>query len=200
MMTQCFPVVRLAMAMPASRRQQGLTLLEALVAILVLALGVLALLGVQLSTLAETQNTARRAQAIRIMEDLSERIKSNPGGFDRLDDYVLSAWTNTANLPAASVDCAAASCTAQQMATWDVSQWARTALNLLPPRSELITFLSAAEDAGNRRQLGIMIGWPLREYQPGETDPASSIERFNVEASNQECPDDLLCHVIYVQP
>lgn len=79
-----------------ARRQQGLTLLESLVAIVVLALGVLGMLGVQMRTLAETQTGVRRAQAVRLIEDLSERIKSNPRGWT---SWKTTSPTGTPPLP-----------------------------------------------------------------------------------------------------
>ena len=47
---------------------QGFALLEALVALLVVALGLLGILGLQMRTLADTQNGVRQAQAIRLIE------------------------------------------------------------------------------------------------------------------------------------
>lgn len=190
-------------ANPAAQR--GLTLIEALVAVIILGLGVLALLGVQLSTLAETQNSTRRAHAIRIMEDLSERIKSNSGGLKQLEKYTLDDWVKNkddTDLPSAGTDCRTAACNDESLAAWDLREWAIAALDSLPAGTELQTFLSTAEDvASNRRQLGIMVGWPLRENEglaPGEE--TKKIERFNVAAGTIECPDNKLCHLIYVQP
>ena len=62
----------------AHLRQRGFSLIESLVAVVVMALGILGILGVQMRTLADTQTGVRRAQAIRLIEDLSERIKLNP--------------------------------------------------------------------------------------------------------------------------
>ena len=70
-------------------KQQGITLVESLVAIVVMALGVLGILGVQMRTLADTQTSVRRAQAVRLIEDLSERIRANPGGLSQLASYVM---------------------------------------------------------------------------------------------------------------
>ena len=61
-----------------SRIQRGVTLIESLVAIVVMALGILGILGVQMRTLTDTQTSVRRAQAIRLIEDMGERMKANP--------------------------------------------------------------------------------------------------------------------------
>ena len=56
--------------------QKGITLLESLVAIVVMALGLLGVVGIQMRTLADTQTGVRRAQAVKLIEDLSERVRA----------------------------------------------------------------------------------------------------------------------------
>lgn len=187
-------------------QQQGLTLIEALVAVLLLGLGVLALLGVQLSTLTETQNTTRRGHAIRIMEDLSERIKSNPNGFSQLSSFVYPSdedkWIKSDALPP-DATCAASAgtplpCTAEVLAAQDLHTWSESALATLPTGTQLKTFLSAGDASSDQRQLGIMIAWPLREVQKN----ATKIDRPEIKAGTVTCPGEgsMLCHLIYVQP
>ncbi|GBU15119.1 hypothetical protein AwPolaro_04970 [Polaromonas sp.] len=88
-------------------RQRGISLLESLVAIIVMALGILGVLGLQLRTLADTQNSVNRAQAIRFIEDLSERMKINPNALGNLGSYV-SGWQSVAPTTPPK-NCAAAS-------------------------------------------------------------------------------------------
>ena len=67
--------------------QQGITLLESLIAIIVIALGVLGILGIQMRTLNNTQNSLYRTQAIRLIDDLSERIAANPNALLNIEIY-----------------------------------------------------------------------------------------------------------------
>ena len=60
--------------LPKNKHQRGIALIESLVAIVITALGILGILGVQMRTLADTSTTVRRAQAIRLIEDLGERM------------------------------------------------------------------------------------------------------------------------------
>ena len=69
-----------------SRKQRGITLLESMIAIVVAALGIFGILGVQMRTLADTQTSMRRAQAIRLIEDMSERMKVNPNALLSIND------------------------------------------------------------------------------------------------------------------
>ena len=94
-----------------ARRQGGMALIEALVALVVLSLGALALLGVQLRTLADTRTATHRATAIRLIGDLSERINNNPSGLSNLSAYE-SAW----NASPSSASCASSKCDAAQLA------------------------------------------------------------------------------------
>ena len=70
------------------KTQRGITLLESMIAIVVAALGILGILGVQMRTLTDTQTSMRRAQAIRLIEDLSERMKVNPNALSGINTYV----------------------------------------------------------------------------------------------------------------
>ena len=60
------------------KHQRGITLIESMVALVIAALGILGILGVQMRTLSDTSTTVRRAQAIRLIEDLGERMRANP--------------------------------------------------------------------------------------------------------------------------
>lgn len=177
-----------------ARRQQGLTLLESLVAIVVLALGVLGMLGVQMRTLAETQTGVRRAQAVRLIEDLSERIKSNPRGLDQLDDYVAD-WDASV---AAATDCSSAACTPAQLAAWDLKAWRDSVAETLP-LGQAATFASSDTDEdGARRLLGVMVGWRVNERET-EADSTYTTS-FSVDTATQACPEGLICHLVYIQP
>jgi len=180
---------------PAHTRQRGITLLESLVALMVLAIAVLAMLALQLRTLVEARTGVHRAQAVRVIEDLAERIKSNPEGFALLAEYSAS-WD--AEAPSALADCASAPCSAQQMARWDLAEW-RASLARKLPRGRANTFLSPDESAGLRRQLGVMVGWHANE----RTDDADYLQHFAPPPETPAdiaCPDGLICHLVYVQP
>lgn len=177
------------------RLERGITLLESLVSILILAVAVLGMLGVQLRTLSETQTTVRRAQAVRLIEDLAERIKTNPGDFKQLTAYV-SGWSS---LPSGT-NCQSANCSSTQLAAWDVQQWKRSLINTLP-NAQANIFLSTDEaaDTGNRRQLGVMVGWRVNERSV--TDANNYLNAFDASTGSPvTCPTGLICHLVYVQP
>ena len=49
------------------KHQRGIALIEALIAILIIALGILGVMGVQMRTLSDTQTGVRPAQAIPLI-------------------------------------------------------------------------------------------------------------------------------------
>ncbi|MEJ8822360.1 type IV pilus modification protein PilV [Variovorax humicola] len=175
--------------------QRGVTLLESLVSMVVLVVGVLAILWVQVRTLAETQTAVRRAQAVRAIEDLGERIKSNPGGFSQLGLYVTD-WESS-GLPAQ--DCKAAACTAAQLAARDVHEWQLEVAQRLPLGKAKV-FLSSDEEADNQRQLGVMVGWRSNERTDDVAFTAPLTKLSSTGTGGATCPTGLICHLVYVQP
>ena len=100
----------------AKKHQRGMTLIESVVAIVVAALGILGVVGTQVRTLADTQTTVRRAQAVRLIEELSERMQINPSAQDVMEAYK----TGFADVPEKpTVDSTGASRSA--LATYDLA-------------------------------------------------------------------------------
>jgi len=60
-------------------RQDGFTMIEVLVAVLVLAIGLLGVAGVQLLSMQQTTNSNVRSQATLYAQDLAERMRANGG-------------------------------------------------------------------------------------------------------------------------
>lgn len=182
--------------------QRGVSLFEALVAVLIVAVGVLGMLSLQLDLLAQTQSSTQRSQAIRIIEDLSERVKSNPSRFAVLASYVLPDWEDASS--AVAVDCKRASCTAEQLALWDIHEWRRhVALSM--PGAQALSFLSESE-AGhqvNRRQLGVMLAWRMNERAEQAADARYTtpfVVGGGLDSPMLACPQQMICHLTYIQP
>ena len=179
--------------------QRGVTLIESLVALVVIALGILGILGVQMRTLTDTQTGVRRAQAIRLIEDMGERMKVNPNALANINAYV-TAFADTPTLP----NCASG-CNAAQLAAYDVAAWKRIVRENLPTGQASI-FVPPAESGlatGLGRQLGVMIAWRENERAGTKTD---DIDATKVRAADGTfsagatlaCPADHICHLQYL--
>ncbi|MBK9571347.1 MAG: type IV pilus modification protein PilV [Rhodoferax sp.] len=182
-------------AMARVSRQHGMSLIESLVALLVLALGIMGLAGVQARMLAENRTTNSRAIAVSLIEDLANRMQLNrDAALGALDAVFLAGATI---LPAA-VDCSSATCTPAQMAQSDLNTW-RTAMRaLLGPGGNSAVFRPAPPLDSN--QIGIMIAWTANEGKDGSGGIRDTTV-FNVTSGTATvCPVDSICHLVYVRP
>lgn len=62
------------------RSNRGFSMIELLVAVLVLAIGLLGVAGVQLLSMQQTSNSNMRSQATLAAQDVAERVRANAGG------------------------------------------------------------------------------------------------------------------------
>lgn len=183
------------------QRQRGISLLESLIALIIAALGILGIVGVQMRTLTDTQTTVRRAQAIRLIEDFSERLKVNPNALSILSSYVsgFDAFPNK------STKCETDKCTQAEQAAYDLAIWKDTVKTALPLGKASI-FLAPGETANNnRRQLGVIIAWRENERE-GTKDDALDATKVRTSSgsftagtdSANACPNNFTCHLQYI--
>ena len=187
----------------APHHQHGITLIESLVAIVIAALGILGILGVQMRTLTDTQTTVRRAQAIRLIEDLSERLKVNPNAVATMASY-LSDFSSAPSAP--SGNCASG-CSRSDQAQYDLFIWKQNVQSL--PMGKASIFIPVAETTlqpEERRQLGVMIAWRENE----RVDKVSDDDDANIGSyrgainasigggSAATCPTKHTCHLQFI--
>lgn len=97
----------------------GFSLIELLVAVFVMAVGVLGIVGLQVLSLQNNRNALYRAEAAQLAYDMMDRIRANAniaGGVD-YSPIALDA------APAAPTDCRDNNCTPAQMETFDHAFW-----------------------------------------------------------------------------
>lgn len=100
--------------------QKGVGLVEVLVALLILAVGILGFVALQYRAVEATSEAINRVQAMNIARDMAERIRANRDG---LAAYETQIGTDSAtNQAAASKNCMTAKCKADELADFDVSQ------------------------------------------------------------------------------
>lgn len=107
-------------------RQQGFTLLEVMIALVIFSIGLLGLAGLQAGGLRSNTQAQLRTIAVIQAYDMADRIRANrrgvvDGEYNALDD------TN----PTAG-NCITNACDAAQMATYDYYEWVKTTQSVLP--------------------------------------------------------------------
>lgn len=118
------------MAPPLScyRSVHGFTLLEVLIAVLVLALGLLGLAALQSTGLRSNHSAYMRSQATVLAYDIIDRMRSNKAAADT-GSYDLAL---AASPPPSPPDCINNPCSTAQLATYDLNSWIQRLSTALP--------------------------------------------------------------------
>ena len=105
--------------MPLS--QQGFTLIEVMVAVFVLAVGILGMAVMQAVSVRESQNSIFRSQADILAADMADRLRANRA--DATDPLSTNYVTDGTAVVAGTCQGTTANCNAVQMASYDIAQW-----------------------------------------------------------------------------
>ncbi len=148
----------------AMTRQSGVTLVEVLVSMVIMALGLVSLAALQNYTVRYQLGSVHRAQLSGLLSDYAERVRSNlgqaPGEVANSPYLVALTWDQQAAAVAApaSTTCAGGNtCTPQALATADVAQWRDRVRRELPRGS-----VHVAGDAV--RGLWVTFMWSDKEF------------------------------------
>jgi len=157
------------------RREAGFTLIEVLVAVLVLSLGVLGAAGLQAASLRANREARAQEVGTRMATELAELIRANHvqarNGTAATNPYLLDF---SGNAPSMSSNCfIAENCSsAKDVATRDVADWAQRAAPLLPGLRVKVCYDSEPfDDSGKPRwacndggdTIQVKIGWARTE-------------------------------------
>jgi type IV pilus assembly protein PilV len=131
-------------ATPARRAQRGFTMLEVLVSMLVIAVGLLGMAGLQIQSLKQGQSAYYRSVATQLAYDLSDRMRGNLGGvFDNHYNRTGIATDYSAGVASCTTT---AGCSAGDLAKNDAYEWQEMVKALLPGGEGIICIDSAPDD------------------------------------------------------
>lgn len=153
------------------RRQRGLSLIEVLIALVVLAIGLLGTAAMQTLSLEGTANANTRSVAFYLANDMTDRMRANTKGSEDGDYTDVSKAAITANCSAV------AGCTPKQMAYNDLQEWQTSVATLLPGG---VGAISGPAVTGNANYV-ITVSWRERTKEAkasGETAAVSDANRF----------------------
>ena len=183
-------------------RSHGVTLIEMMVAILVLSIGLLGIAGLQAATSKYQINTWARSSASMLLSDLSERVRVNADaagtsfaeeGVTKTSLYLIGDTWNTQQSDALTIskNCETSACTSTERATYDLLIWRQRVRAGLPQ--------GAAWIEGNRRDgLDVTMMWFDKEnLDKASTDTTAALVAARVcdgtetgMAQQSCCPED----------
>ena len=107
-------------------KQQGFSMVEILVTVVVIAIGLLGLAGLQATSLRNTEESYQRSQAATLAYDMLDRMRANVAGVSAGDyDSITAA-------PGSYTDCTANTCTVSEMADFNNGDWQANIAAALP--------------------------------------------------------------------
>ena len=143
-------------------RLRGFSLIEVLVALVVLSIGMLGIAALYVDSLRSGRTAIHRTQAVILVSDMAERIRANPGA--GVAYAGAAADNNCTDDIAISNDC-----TAPQMAADDLQLWQQSVGGLLPNGQSEIQFVPAV--GGIPATYTITVSW----NEVGQADPVSYV-------------------------
>lgn len=157
--------------------ERGFTLIEVLVALFVLAVGLLGLAMLQTTGLRLNTDSYSRTQATYAAYDIIDKMRaavkglpSNGDVVSALSNYGIPANTARSNYQAckaSTCNCASTTCSSAQLATYDLGQWYEQQERLVP----------GARDAGwativvNGNDVTVTMRWIEQENQASPGTP-----------------------------
>lgn len=142
------------------RRQQGLTLIEVLVSMIILATGILGMMALQTTSLQTNQSSYYRTQAIILAYDIIDRMKANPNA---MSQALYNGFDSDS--PPSEPSCMTTGCNASDRASLDMAQWAENFdddTGLLPEGQGTITLETDATYT-------ITVSWQETDWDDSDT-------------------------------
>lgn len=173
--------------------QKGISLIESLVALIILALGILGLAGIQTRTLTEARLTNARAVAVRMVGDIQERMKVNSAALQIAPNPYLTNW----GAVPAPTNCNTTACTPAQLAGFDLSQWKVTLAAALPNGDGRVY-----QSANDPTVFGVFISWTNNIGAQAVGDEETYNAPFDIDTGidGVACPNGSICHLTMIRP
>lgn len=138
--------------------ENGFSLIEVLVAVFVLAVGVIGAAGMQLAALRTSQQSSFQTRALHLAAEMAEAMRANVGQMKRADAgnaYLHVDYRAAANAapPVSAVSCYGidAQCNADELAQFEIAEWLRRLATALPGGRARICRDATPWDEGGQR-------------------------------------------------
>lgn len=150
------------------KQQRGVSLVEALVALVVMSIGMLGIAGLYIESVKANRSALLRTQAVALTYDMADRIRAN-----RLAGNAYALALGAA--PPPQHNCVAGvNCTEDNLAEDDVFRWVQTVRAAMPSQGatppQTAVLFTAAPSTGLPDRYSIIITWREPQQAPGEPD------------------------------
>ena len=165
------------------RAQRGASLLEVLVAMLLLSFGMLALAGMQVYSVATQKNAANRALASALAGELAELIRLNPAGLASKNYDAINMLPN-ADLPGITAAlCTFPNCTTDSLVARDIATFRSRVRESLPKGG-----VELARPDDSTTQADIWILWEEAGIFDNNRSTGGTSQSAELQSDN--CPPD----------
>lgn len=117
-------------------KSKGVSLIEVLIVMIIIAVGMLGLAGMQMVSIKQTTNSALQTQAMLLADDIVERMRANRNALFNGPSITAANYGKSigSSFPtSAAASCSSAlGCTPELMATADLAAWSTMIQNSLP--------------------------------------------------------------------
>jgi len=160
-------------------RAAGFSLIEVLVAMFVVAMGILALAGLLQASTRYSKMSELRSTATLLANDIADRIRANPiGGELGVGGYDLADHGFPSPLVPAHAPCASETpCSPGELAKADLADWTARVRATLPKGSTWVQFHAGHPPAPD--SVDVWVGW---------ADPLTLAPGISTDRSGTECP------------
>lgn len=149
----------------------GMTLVEALVALIVLSIGMLGIAALYVETTRANRTATIRTQAVSFVQDMADRIRANPRAQGSYDFAAYGGAPAKRNCVA--VAGAAANCNEDELAEDDLAWWREAVLAALPGSVPNVRY-TAGPGGGRPDQYQISVQW---------TEPGNPPENYSYQTN-----------------
>ncbi len=137
------------------KKNNGFTLIEVLISMLILAIGLLGLAALQMTTLRQNLSAYHRTQATQFAYDIADRMRVNINNAKLGSNSVYHKKTAASASKQTSCTTVASSCSSAQMAEQDLFEWYERLGSVLPNGLGVIESI----DSIDKRLFTIRVSW-----------------------------------------
>jgi len=134
-------------------RERGVSLVEVLVALVVLSVGLLGVAALLVQSVQGTRTALYRTKAVNLVSDMADRIRANAVA------GVAYAGAGAVNACQSTADALSAPCTADQLAADDLARWRTDIQDSFPRVSNAIPAGTVEFFAGAPQTFRVSLAW-----------------------------------------